>query len=76
MIDLELLRKNPEVFQKGAEQKGVKVSIPDILHIDEEYRAKLRNLEKLRHEQNELAKKRETGDRAKEIKKDIKRLEK
>jgi len=76
MIDLELLRKNPEVFQKGAEQKGVKVSIPDILHIDEEYRAKLRNLEKLRHEQNELAKKRETGDRAKEIKKDIKSLEK
>ncbi|MCK4872154.1 MAG: serine--tRNA ligase [Phycisphaerales bacterium] len=59
MIDLKLLRENPDRYRVGAEHKGIAVDIDVVLELDAKRRAMLSDEEKLRAEQKRLGK--ETG---------------
>jgi len=59
MIDLRALRENPDVFRTGARAKGIACDIDRVLELDERRRKLMTDLEKLRAEQNRVAK--ETG---------------
>ena len=56
MIDLKLIRSNPELVRSGAKKKKVDVDTDAILKIDEQHREVLQQLEALRAEQNKLSK--------------------
>lgn len=58
MIDLNLLRENPEVFEKGIKSKGLDLDISHILEIDSRYRELLQEVQRLREEKNREAIKR------------------
>ena len=36
MLDIREIRENPDLFQKAADAKGCKISIDDLLHLDEQ----------------------------------------
>jgi seryl-tRNA synthetase len=57
MIDLKDLRDNPEKYRRGAELKGVRVDIDELLRLDEQQRAAQRQYEQFKSEQNEASKK-------------------
>lgn len=54
MIDLKLLRENPEYFQKAADAKNVKLDISHILEIDAKQRELAKAVQILREERNIL----------------------
>ncbi len=56
MIDLRLLRDDPERFAEGARKKAMRVDIDRILDLDKRRREALTEQENLRAEQNRLAK--------------------
>jgi len=56
MIDLRLLREDPQRFADGARKKGVRVDIDRILDLDKRRREAMTEQESLRAEQNRLAK--------------------
>jgi seryl-tRNA synthetase len=56
MVDLKDLRENPEKYRRGAELKGVKVDIDQVLRVDEQHRSAQREFERYRAEQNEASK--------------------
>lgn len=56
MIDLKQLRENPARFALGAKEKGIHVDIERLLALDADRRAAMSELERLRAEQNRLAK--------------------
>src|SRR5690606_11215214 len=56
MIDLRLLREDPQRFIDGARKKGVRVDIERILDLDRRRREAMTEQETLRAEQNRLAK--------------------
>lgn len=56
MIDVKLLREDPERFRKGALDKGAEVDFDQLLKLDEERRAILTKLENARAQQNKLSK--------------------
>lgn len=67
MIDIKLLREKPEVFQKGAKDKGIDIDINHVLEIDIKYRELQASVQKLREERNKVAKEKniEEGKRIK-----------
>jgi seryl-tRNA synthetase len=56
MVDLKDLRENPDKYRRGAELKGVRVDVDEILRIDEQRVAAQKEFEKFRTEQNEASK--------------------
>ena len=55
MIDIQLIRDNPELVQRKTNEKGYKnVDIAELLRTDEQRRALLTEVEKLRAERNQL----------------------
>lgn len=54
MIDIKLLRENPEYFQKAATDKQLKIDIAHILEIDTKYRELVQNAQTIREERNML----------------------
>lgn len=56
MIDLKLLRENPDRFRTGAQRKGIACDIDRILSLDEARRSALNKMENLRAEQRKLEK--------------------
>ena len=54
MIDIKLLRENPEYFQKAANEKQIKLDIHHILQIDAVYRDLFQKVQTLREERNML----------------------
>lgn len=54
MIDIKLLRENPEHYEKSAKAKNVVVDIQHILEIDAEYRKLSQDVQVLREERNML----------------------
>ena len=73
MIDIKLIRENPEKVKKGVKSKGVKVNIDEILKLDEKRRELIQEVESLKAEKNKLGAKDKT--KAKQIKNKIKKLE-
>ncbi|HEX5798317.1 MAG TPA: serine--tRNA ligase [Candidatus Saccharimonadales bacterium] len=54
MLDIQFIRKNKELVQKKADQKGMKVNIAELIKQDESRRDLLKEVEKLRGQRNEL----------------------
>ncbi len=78
MLDLQFIRKNPELVKKNAKAKNIDVDIDRLLELDSHLRKLQKKLEDLRHQRNILAKKgdsAEAREKGKAIKKEIKKLE-
>lgn len=73
MIDIKLLRENPEKVKKACENKQAKVDIDRVLELDKKRRELIQEIEKLRAEQKKFSK--DQIEQAKEIKNKIKELE-
>lgn len=56
MIDLNLLRNDPEAFQRACDAKGVKLNIKDIVKTDEERRRLIVEVDTMRAEKNRVSK--------------------
>jgi len=56
MIDIELIRKKPEIVYESLKKRNLlDFPLDKLIEYDKEYRVKLKELEKLRHKKNELA---------------------
>lgn len=83
MIDIKLLRENPEEYKKAAKNKNINIDIDRLLELDEKKRKLITETEKLRAERNEISSEakgtkpsQEMIDKSKEIKEKIIQLEK
>ena len=83
MLDINLIRENPEQVKEGVKKKGVDPKLVDrFLQFDEKWREEMSALDNLRAEQNELSKKiaeqkkEEFLSRAQVLKKQISKIEK
>ena len=56
MIDIKHLRKNQDLYKKGFAIKLVDIDIPQVLKLDEEYRAELQKAEDMRAKKNKVSK--------------------
>lgn len=56
MIDAELLRKNPELFQKACDNRKIKVVIADVLALDERRRKTMSEVQTMQAERNTVSK--------------------
>lgn len=68
MVDIQLVRDNPDLVKSGVASKGYDVSMVDrVLEVDKNYREKLQKVESLRSERNKAAKEKniEEGKRIK-----------
>jgi len=61
MIDIQLLRKNPDKYKLAAKQKGYEVAIDELLRRDESRRSLLAEVENLRCQRNEITSKLKNG---------------
>jgi len=52
MIDIKLIRSNPESIRSGCKRKGVNVSLKEILSLDKKHRSLIQKIEKIREERN------------------------
>lgn len=75
MIDIKLLRENPEKIKEGAFSKNIDIDVNKILELDEEFRTVNVEVQGLRAERNVAAKERNI-ERGKEIKNQLDFLEK
>ena len=55
MLDIKLIRQNPELIKETARKKGINVDIDTLLAVDERRRHVLRELEEKRAKQNTLS---------------------
>jgi len=53
MIDIRLIRQDPERFKRGAQAKRIACDIDELLALDDRRRAAQTELDRLKHEQNE-----------------------
>jgi len=78
MIDIKLIRENPELVKKGIENKNDKSSIDEILAIDLERREKLQTVEELKSKRNsasqEIGKLKQAGESTDNIMAEMKQL--
>lgn len=69
MLDLKLIRQNPELVKKAAKDKRVNVDIDQVLALDERRRHVLRELEDKRAEQNKKSSGKPNGEEIETLKK-------
>ncbi len=74
MLDLKILRENPESFAAGAAAKNINIDVEEILRLDEEVRDLARKLQELYTQRNRAAKERDI-EGGKEIKAEVGSLE-
>lgn len=55
MIDIQLLRENPDLVKTKSAQKQVDVDVDALLKLDEEYRSVLQKAESLRQQRNDVS---------------------
>mgnify|MGYP000871485087 FL=1 len=73
MIDIKLLRENPEKVKNACKNKQVKIDIDQVIELDRKRRELIQEIEKLRAEQKKLGK--DQIEQAKGLKNKIKELE-
>jgi len=56
MIDIKLIRENPELIKRNCQKRGVEVDVDKILELDKTKRELLKEVEQLRKQTNEIAK--------------------
>ena len=71
MLDMKLIRENPELVEKGIKSKGCKLNIGDLLGLDKERRQLLTEVENLKKEKNDASDKIGEMMRKKENPKDL-----
>jgi seryl-tRNA synthetase len=85
MIDIELFRKDPEIFAKEIEKRGIKIDISQGISLDKDKRDLIFKVDELRAKQNEASKiiptlngeeKGKIIAQMKDIKADLEKLEK
>lgn len=80
MIDIKLLRENPELIKKNSARRDCKVDIDELVRMDEEYRKIVQHVETLRADRNRLSNECKTNPEArikvKELKEELGGLEK
>src|SRR3989344_7045334 len=75
MIDIQLLRSNPEKIKEGAAAKGYDASVvAKVIEADNAWRETLQKVEHLRAERNKVAKERNIEE-GKRIKQELQKLE-
>ncbi|TDG00141.1 serine--tRNA ligase [Paenibacillus piri] len=52
MLDIRWIREHEEMVQRAAEQKGIPLSVADLLALDQERRLRLQEIERLRQDRN------------------------
>ncbi len=82
MLDINFIRKNQELVEKSAREKGYQVDIPALLALDDERKSTLQTVEELRQRRNELSSRMKGGKpdpeliaQAKEVKEKLAELE-
>lgn len=82
MIDIQILRDNPELVKQKSAEKQVDVDTDKLLELDSEYRSLLLEVENLRQTRNEISSKMKNGkpepeliEQGKEIKVELNKLE-
>ena len=79
MIDIKLIRENPELVKKNCERRNCNVDIDALLATEQEYRNIITKIESLRADRNRLSKecrdKPEAREQVKELKEELSRLE-
>ncbi|MFA6503598.1 MAG: serine--tRNA ligase [Patescibacteria group bacterium] len=55
MLDIKFVRDNPDLVQKNCDARNVKASVAELIKVDQEYLALLREIEMLREERNKVA---------------------
>ncbi len=58
MVDIKIVRENPNLIQKAAADKGVEIDVAHLLEIDSKFQELSSLVQKLREERNRLAKER------------------
>jgi len=56
MLDIKLIRENPELVRQALEKRGDTLALQNVLEVDEHYRRLLRQVELLRAKHNETSK--------------------
>jgi len=56
MLDIRLIRENPELVRQGLEKRGDSYALDSVVELDERYRNLLRQTEELRAKHNEASK--------------------
>jgi seryl-tRNA synthetase len=82
MIDIQILRDNPELVRQKSKQKQVDVDVDKILSLDVQYREALQQVEALRAKRNEISSQMKNGKpdetligEGKQIKQELNELE-
>ncbi|MDO8639645.1 MAG: serine--tRNA ligase, partial [bacterium] len=75
MIDIKLIRENPEAIKKAAESKNIHINTDHVLEIDQKYRELSSLVQTLREERNKYAKERNI-EKGKGIKEKLEKEEK
>lgn len=72
MIDIKLIRENPDAIKQNCVRRGCNVNIDEILMLDKDYREVIFKAEQLRSDRNRLSKECKDNPEAREKVKDIK----
>ena len=72
MIDIKILRENPELVKKNAARRGCDVDIDKLSELDKQYLALVKEVEELRAERNRLSKECKDNPEAREKVKELK----
>lgn len=72
MIDIKLIRENPEMVKQNCERRGCDVDIDSLIQTEKEHREIITNIENLRAERNRLSKECRDNPEAREKVKDLK----
>jgi len=77
MLDINLIRENPNQVKQSIRRRGLKVDIEHLLTIDNKRRELIQKIENLRAEKNRISRtqKEEDKKRGKEIKQELKNIE-
>lgn len=74
MIDIKIIRETPDIVEKVAKLKGVKIDIKEILEADKQHRTLLQEVQTLQAERNKSAETKNITE-GKKIKERLKKLE-
>ncbi len=56
MLDRKLIREKPDLVREGARRKGIEAPVDELLQLDSEWRAVVRDLESMQAESNRISK--------------------
>ena len=75
MLDIKLIRENPELIRQALEKRGDTFTLENILKTDEQYRRLLRQVELLRSQHNKMSKQMgKTKEKSPQLIADMRRL--